>query len=99
MDKLIGNKLKFKIIKFNKKRGNIVLSRRILLERDAECVETDAEALAATPLRLPLLELHHIVDSPVEEGGRVGPALGLVVEPNEQGRNIDAAERQPHEVG
>jgi len=36
LDKLIGNKLQFKIIKFNKKRGNIVLSRRILLERDRE---------------------------------------------------------------
>ena len=36
LDKLIGNKLAFKIIKFNKKRGNIVLSRRILLERDRE---------------------------------------------------------------
>ena len=28
LDKYIGKKLKFKIIKFNKKRGNIVLSRR-----------------------------------------------------------------------
>jgi len=36
LDKLIGNNLAFKIIKFNKKRGNIVLSRRILLERDRE---------------------------------------------------------------
>jgi small subunit ribosomal protein S1 len=36
LDKLIGTKLQFKIIKFNKKRGNIVLSRRILLERDRE---------------------------------------------------------------
>jgi small subunit ribosomal protein S1 len=36
LDKLIGNKLAFKIIKFNKKRGNIVLSRRVLLERDRE---------------------------------------------------------------
>ncbi len=36
LDKLIGNKLAFKIIKFNKKRGNIVLSRRILLEKDRE---------------------------------------------------------------
>jgi small subunit ribosomal protein S1 len=36
LDKLIGNKLQFKIIKFNKKRGNIVLSRRVLLERDRE---------------------------------------------------------------
>ena len=28
LDKLIGEKFKFKVIKFNKKRGNIVLSRR-----------------------------------------------------------------------
>ena len=40
LDKLIGNKLQFKIIKFNKKRGNIVLSRRILLERDREKLRT-----------------------------------------------------------
>src|SRR5207244_12393092 len=31
LDKLIGEKFKFKVIKFNKKRGNIVLSRRCLL--------------------------------------------------------------------
>jgi small subunit ribosomal protein S1 len=36
LDKLIGGKLQFKIIKFNKKRGNIVLSRRVLLEQDRE---------------------------------------------------------------
>jgi small subunit ribosomal protein S1 len=36
LDKLIGEKLKFKIIKFNKKRGNIVLSRRVLLEKERE---------------------------------------------------------------
>ena len=36
MDKLIGVELSFKIIKFNKKRGNIVLSRRVLLEQDRE---------------------------------------------------------------
>ena len=36
LDKLIGTKLAFKIIKFNKKRGNIVLSRRVLLEQDRE---------------------------------------------------------------
>ncbi len=36
LDKLIGNNLQFKIIKFNKKRGNIVLSRRVLLEQDRE---------------------------------------------------------------
>jgi small subunit ribosomal protein S1 len=36
LDKLIGTSLQFKIIKFNKKRGNIVLSRRVLLEQDRE---------------------------------------------------------------
>src|SRR5437867_8723254 len=34
LDKLIGEKFKFKVIKFNKKRGNIVLSRRVLLEKE-----------------------------------------------------------------
>lgn len=36
LDKLISVQLSFKIIKFNKKRGNIVLSRRVLLEQDRE---------------------------------------------------------------
>ncbi len=36
LDKLIGTRAKFKIIKFNKKRGNIVLSRRVLLEKERE---------------------------------------------------------------
>ena len=36
LDKLINNSFDFKIIKFNKKRGNIVLSRRVLLEQDRE---------------------------------------------------------------
>jgi small subunit ribosomal protein S1 len=36
LDKLIGEKFKFKVIKFNKKRGNIVLSRRVLLEKERE---------------------------------------------------------------
>ena len=36
LDKLIGETHDFKIIKFNKKRGNIVLSRRVLLERERE---------------------------------------------------------------
>ncbi|MBN2804323.1 MAG: 30S ribosomal protein S1 [Deltaproteobacteria bacterium] len=34
LEKLIGEKHEFKIIKFNKKRGNIVLSRRALLEEE-----------------------------------------------------------------
>jgi small subunit ribosomal protein S1 len=36
LDKLIGESYEFKIIKFNKKRGNIVLSRRVLLEQERE---------------------------------------------------------------
>ncbi|MBI5495524.1 MAG: 30S ribosomal protein S1 [Deltaproteobacteria bacterium] len=36
LDKLIGEKHRFKVIKFNKKRGNIVLSRRVLLEKERE---------------------------------------------------------------
>jgi small subunit ribosomal protein S1 len=36
LDKLIGEKFRFKVIKFNKKRGNIVLSRRVLLEKERE---------------------------------------------------------------
>ena len=34
LERLIGARAKFKIIKFNKKRGNIVLSRRALLEEE-----------------------------------------------------------------
>ena len=42
LDKFLGKKLKFKIIKFNKKRGNIVLSRRAVVaqERALQRVET-----------------------------------------------------------
>lgn len=36
LEKLIGENLSFKIIKFNKRRGNIVLSRRILLEEERQ---------------------------------------------------------------
>ena len=41
LDKLIGTSLSFKIIKFNKKRGNIVLSRRVLLEQDREKLRSE----------------------------------------------------------
>jgi small subunit ribosomal protein S1 len=36
LEKLIGEEFSFKIIKFNKRRGNIVLSRRILLEEERQ---------------------------------------------------------------
>lgn len=36
LDKFLGKKFKFKIIKFNKKRGNIVLSRRAIVAQEKE---------------------------------------------------------------
>jgi small subunit ribosomal protein S1 len=39
LDKLIGERFKFKVIKFNKKRGNIVLSRRALLEKERDALK------------------------------------------------------------
>ena len=36
LDRYLGETYKFKVIKFNKKRGNIVLSRRALLEKERE---------------------------------------------------------------
>jgi small subunit ribosomal protein S1 len=40
LDKLIGQTYDFKVIKFNKKRGNIVLSRRVLLEKERDQIKT-----------------------------------------------------------
>src|SRR5688572_3206275 len=46
LDAFIGKTYKFKVIKFNKKRGNIVLSRRVLLEKErAELKNTTLEKL------------------------------------------------------
>ncbi len=36
LDKYIGKKMNFKVIKFNKKRGNIVLSRRAILQDERD---------------------------------------------------------------
>jgi len=40
LDKLIGQTYEFKVIKFNKKRGNIVLSRRVLLEKERDSLKS-----------------------------------------------------------
>lgn len=40
MDIYLGKTYKFKVIKFNKRRGNIVLSRRALLEQERESLRT-----------------------------------------------------------
>lgn len=41
LEKLLGATFDFKIIKLNKRRGNIVLSRRVLLEEQRENMRTD----------------------------------------------------------
>jgi len=40
LDKLIGQTYQFKFIKFNEKRGNIVLSRRVLLEKERDQIKS-----------------------------------------------------------
>ena len=42
MDIYLGKKYKFKVIKFNKKRGNIVLSRRAILETERDSMKAQA---------------------------------------------------------
>ncbi len=47
LEQMVGTKAQFKIIKFNKRRGNIVLSRRALLEKERRKLrETTLETLA-----------------------------------------------------
>ncbi len=41
LDRLISQTFQFKVIKFNKKRGNIVLSRRVLLERERDALKAE----------------------------------------------------------
>ena len=41
LERMIGENHKFKIIKFNQRRGNIVLSRRALLETEREALRED----------------------------------------------------------
>ncbi len=41
LDSLIGQTFDFKILKFNKKRSNIVLSRRVLLEQERETKKSE----------------------------------------------------------
>lgn len=41
LDTFMGKTFKFKLIKFNKRRGNIVLSRRVLLEKEREYLKKE----------------------------------------------------------
>jgi small subunit ribosomal protein S1 len=47
LDRYIGQKLRFKVIKFNRRRGNIVLSRRALLEKEREEMKSKTLATLA----------------------------------------------------
>ncbi len=47
LENVVGQKLKFKIIKFNKRRGNIVLSRRALLETERQKLRADTLEILA----------------------------------------------------
>ena len=41
LEKLLGEDMEFRIIKFNRRRGNIVLSRRVLLEEERQVKRTE----------------------------------------------------------
>jgi small subunit ribosomal protein S1 len=41
LDSLIGQTFRFKILKYNKKRRNVVLSRRVLLEKERETLKVE----------------------------------------------------------
>jgi small subunit ribosomal protein S1 len=45
LDDLVGNKYTFKILKYNRKRSNIVLSRRVILEEEREKKRTATLAI------------------------------------------------------
>jgi small subunit ribosomal protein S1 len=44
LDSLIGNAYPFKILKYNKKRRNVVLSRRVILEQERESLKSETLA-------------------------------------------------------
>ncbi len=44
LDKYVGNTYEFKIIKLNKRRGNVVLSRKIILEKERAAMREDTLA-------------------------------------------------------
>lgn len=57
LDRYIGQKFRFKVIKFNRRRGNIVLSRRALLEKEREEMKKST---------LDQLEVNQVIDGTVQ---------------------------------
>lgn len=53
LEHLIGELFKFKILKFNKRRGNIVLSRRALLEKEREALRSNTLMKLTVGAKLP----------------------------------------------
>ena len=68
LESLIGERLAFKIIKFNKRRGNIVLSRRALLEKERARQRTET---------LTTLEVGQIVDGVIKNLTDYGAFIDL----------------------
>ena len=68
LDKMLGESFKFKIIKLNKRRGNIVLSRRVLLEEKRETLRSDT---------LKTLEENQVVDGVVKNLTDYGAFIDL----------------------
>ena len=68
LEKYIGQRVHFKVIKFNKKRGNIVLSRRALLEKQREALKSQT---------LNKLEVGMVVDGIVKNITQYGAFIDL----------------------
>jgi len=68
LEHLLGERLQFKIIKFNKRRGNIVLSRRALLEKERERQRRET---------LQTLEVGQIVDGVIKNLTDYGAFIDL----------------------
>ncbi len=68
LESLIGQRHRFKIIKFNQRRGNIVLSRRVLLEKERERQRRDT---------LETLEVGQIVDGVIKNLTDYGAFIDL----------------------
>ncbi len=68
LEKYIGQRFHFKVIKFNKKRGNIVLSRRALLEKQREALKSQT---------LNKLEVGMVVDGIVKNITEYGAFIDL----------------------
>ncbi|OHB33166.1 MAG: 30S ribosomal protein S1 [Desulfuromonadaceae bacterium GWC2_58_13] len=68
LDKMLGETYEFKIIKLNKRRGNIVLSRRVLLEEQRESMRGDT---------LKMLEEGQVVEGTVKNLTDYGAFIDL----------------------